>query len=282
MKLGKFEVHPFAESTVRFDGGAMFGHVPKSVWNRLVKCDRFNRVLTACNSLLVKTPGRTILVEAGMGTKWSEKARQLYDLQVKTFREALAPFGVRPEEIDTVLLSHLHIDHAGGLTEWDENQNPRLVFPNATVYVQKGEWLAAHNPDPRSVPSYRPEEDLDPVEQAGKLHLLEGDGEIFPGVSCEVTGGHTAWHQILRFESEGEALYYLADIFPSPAHLKPHWVMGFDLIPLEVMRARARLLPRLKEEKALCLLGHAPENPLGRIVEQDEKDRFVPIDEKGS
>ncbi len=279
MKLGKFEFHLIRESTVRFDGGAMFGHVPKSVWNRLVSCDRFNRVLTACNCLLVKADGRNILVETGMGTKWSEKARGLYELQGTSFRDTLAPHGLRPEDIDTVLLSHLHIDHVGGLTEYGADGTPRLVFPNAKVYIQKGEWMAAHNPDPRSVPSYSGE-DFNPAEEAGKLHLLEGDGELFPGISCEVTGGHTVWHQIFRFESEGKVLYYLADIFPSPAHLKPHWVMAFDLVPLEVMRARARLLPRFKEEKALCLLGHAPENPIGYIVEEDEKDRFIPLEKE--
>lgn len=265
MWLGEIEFHLLRESTVWFDGGAMFGHVPRVVWERLATPDAYNRLPVACNSLLVRTGGKNVIIEAGMGLKWGDKERELYHLEAHSFDELLAPHGLTPAEIDLVIVSHLHIDHAGGLTTWDAERRPRLTFPNATVIAQLGEWEAANNPDLRSRPSYRAHDFL-PVHEAGKLQLIQGPRPILPGIETIVTGGHTKWHQIVKLTSAGETLYYLADILPSSLHLKPHWVMGYDLYPTEVMASRSRLLPLLQDPKVICVFGHDPVLPVARVV----------------
>lgn len=265
--------HLLQESRLRFDGGAMFGHVPKTVWQRIVEPDANNRVLTACNSLLVRTPDRNIIVEVGMGTKWNEKEVALYELQANTFDAMLAPHGLTPAQIDLVIVTHLHIDHAGGLTTWDAQQNAQLTFPNATVVVQQGEWDAANNPDLRSRPSYRPHDFL-PVHEAGRFHLVQGSRTIAPGIDVIHTGGHTLWHQIVKFTTPRQTIYYLGDCIPSTAHLKPHWVMGYDLYPMDVIRARTRLFPLLMQENVTVVFGHDPATPVARIVPGGKPNTF--------
>lgn len=278
MIIGDMEIHPLQNSLMRFDGGSCFGHVPKVVWNRFVEADEINRVLVGCNTLLVRFNGLNILTDVGMGEKWTEKEIGLYGLETKSWDGLLAPFGLAPEDIDIVLLSHLHIDHAGAMTRWDKDGNVVLTFPNATAYVQRGEWEAANNPDLRSRPSYRPH-DFVPLMEAGKLELLDGDKKLFDGCELVVTGGHTRWHQVIIFAAGKEEVVYTSDILPTALHLKPHWVMGYDLFPLGVMEARTQLLPRLSEPNVLIAFGHDPKNLLGHIREnEDGKHTFEPID----
>ncbi len=266
-------VFALREARLSFDGGAMFGHVPKTVWSRLVEADGLNRVRTACNTLLAHMNGRWVLTDPGMGTRWNEKERDLYALEVPTYEEILAPAGIAPADIALVILSHLHIDHAGGLTKWDANGHVVPVFPNAHVAVQKGEIEAALNPDLRSRPSYRLD-DFEWYRENGRLIALEGETEVLPGVTALPTGGHTAHHQVLRFDLPKETVWFLADIYPSTAHLKPHWVMGYDLFPLDVIAARQRLLPDLLAENTRALLGHDPGHLLGRFHQQQGKVTF--------
>lgn len=273
---GGIEIHLLQESIVRMDGGAMFGHVPRVVWHKLAVPDEQNRLACACNCLLVKAPGRNIVIEAGMGNKWNEKEVGLYDLKGHSFAELLAPHGLTPAAIHLVIVSHLHIDHAGGLTRWDATGAVVPTFPNATVVVQRNELCAASNPDPRSRPSYRAHDFL-PIEQSGKLRLVDGNGVVDAGIEVIVTGGHTAWHQVVRIEAGDETVWFLADLFPSSAHLKPHWVMGYDLIPLEVMRSRTRLLPVLAKPNVVAVFGHDPYIPVARIIEEKGAYRAIPL-----
>src|SRR5690606_6782424 len=145
----------------------------------------------------------------------------------------LAEAGVRVDDVSHVILTHLHLDHAGGATRRVGDQ---LVpsFPNARYFVQRGEWDVANHPDQRSSPSYRPD-DFRPLMEHGVLELLDGEGEILPGVSVRKTPGHTLHHQSVRIADGDRVLWYLGDIFPTSRHLKPNYVMGFDLYPLEVM-----------------------------------------------
>lgn len=277
MKLGKIEFDVFRECLARFDGGATFGHVPKAVWSRLVDSDELNRIQISCNTALIRMDDRTILTDVGMGTKWNEKEVGLYGLEMNSFDDLLKPYGITPADITDIVLSHLHIDHAGGLTRFAPDGGVELVFPNAKVYVQKGEWEAANNPDPRSRPSYRPH-DFRPVYEAGKLELLEGNGRLFDGCEVEVTGGHTLNHQIARFSSGGEELYVLSDIIASAVHLKPHWVMGYDLYPVQVMQARLGLLPRIAHESVRAVFAHDPWNLVVRVfAEKEGKYDFEPM-----
>ncbi|MCC6546569.1 MBL fold metallo-hydrolase [Candidatus Sumerlaeota bacterium] len=267
------QFHPLQESTLRFDGGAMFGHVPKTVWQKLVEPDHNNRVLTACNSLLVRTAGKNIVVEVGMGTKWSDKEVELYELKSNPYSQLLSPHGLTTSDIDLIIVTHLHIDHAGGLTRFNGQQKVESTFPNATVVVQQGEWEAANNPDLRSRPSYRAHDFL-PIHESGKLQLVQGSRQILPGVEVILTGGHTQWHQIVKFTTARHTVYYLGDCIPSTAHLKPHWVMGYDLYPMDVIRARSRLFPLLVRENVIVVFGHDPANPVARIVEGKKPNTF--------
>ena len=268
MKSGNLEFRALQQCRMRFDGGSVFGHVPKVVWEQFVTSDQKNRVLAGCNTILIRMHGKNILTDVGMGTKWNQKELGLYALTPLTAGEMLAPHGLKPEDIDLILLSHLHIDHAGGLTKLNGQGEVELAYPNAMVYVQKGEWEAANRPDPRSRPSYR-EWDFRPVYDAGKLKLLDGNTELFPGCDMVVTGGHTANHQIVVFQHGEEKVIFTADIFPTSVHLKPHWCMGYDLFPLGVMEARQQLLPALEQKNVSTVFGHDPRILAGRIFRND-------------
>jgi len=265
MNLSGIEFQLLTECHFLLDGGAMFGHVPKVVWQKMTTPDEYNRVPIACPCLVVRAKDRVVVGDVGMGTKWNAKERDLYGLVPNRFADLLAPCGIAPTDVTDIVLTHLHIDHAGGLTEFGEDGTPRLVFPNAKVFVQRVEWEAALNPDPRSRPSYRPY-DFMPILESGNLELIDGDAEILPGVRTEVVGGHTAGHQVIRYAAGETEVVYLGDILPSRAHLKPHWVMGYDLIPLGVMESRKQLLAELNERRSICVLGHDPGARFGRIA----------------
>lgn len=263
------------ESRFRLDGGAMFGHVPKVVWSRLIETDAANRIQLACNILLHRHPsGAVVLVETGMGTRWNEKERAFYELVSTDVPTALRDAGVQVSDVTHVILTHLHLDHAGGATMM-ENGSAIPAFPNARYFVQRGEWEAANNPDIRSSPSYRPD-DFRPLMEHGVLELQDGDGEILPGISVRKTPGHTLHHQSVRIEADGQMLWYLGDIFPTSRHLKPNYVMGFDLYPLEVMRTREALLEELLEPNTIAIFEHDADTPSGRVQRDGARVTLVP------
>lgn len=274
-KSGRFHFLLLRESRFRLDGGAMFGHVPKVVWSRAINTDSENRIPLACNVLLVRDDrGHVVLVDTGMGTKWPEKEAALYGLEGAPLARLLADSGVEASAVTDIVHTHLHFDHAGGSTQLDASGQPVPTFPKATVHVQAGEWHAARNPDPRSKPSYRPE-NFAPLEAAGRLRLANGDAELLPGIQVRVTPGHTLHHQSVRFDpGEGLApIWFFGDIIPTAHHLKPHWVMGYDLYPLDVMRTRDRLLGEAESQKAICIFEHDAYTALGRL-ERDAKGQL--------
>lgn len=260
------QVRLLDECTFRLDGGAMFGHVPKAVWAKSIAPDAENRIPLACRLLLVRhDSGRNILVETGMGSKWPAREAALYALQHTPMAALLAAHGLAPADITDVILTHLHLDHAGGATVLDAEGRPVPQFPNARHWVQRGEWAAAMNPDMRSRPSYRAENFL-PLEAAGLMSLLDGGGEIAPGIRVRVTPGHTRFHQsVLLGDPGGPQVWYLGDIVPTSHHARPHYVMGYDLYPLDVMATRSALFREAAEAGALCVFEHDAQVPLGRL-----------------
>ncbi len=275
MKLGAFDFHVLRQSTFRLDGGAMFGHVPKVVWSKLIPPDEQNRIPLACNCLLLITPDHKIIIDTGMGTKWPPKLAALYDLDARGFDELLKPHCLSPGDIDTVIMTHLHIDHAGGLTTRDAG-DLSLAFPKARVYIQSGEWQAANNPDIRSAPSYVAD-DFQPIKGAGKLELLDGDGEVFPGISVGITSGHTKNHQLVEIESEGQRLVFLGDIMPTVSNLKPNYAMGYDLYPLDVIAYRKSILERYARPDTALIFEHEAGDCYGRLDVIDGKPRFTAL-----
>jgi glyoxylase-like metal-dependent hydrolase (beta-lactamase superfamily II) len=272
IRLGAFELHAVSDGFFKLDGGAMFGIVPKPAWEKLAPADARNRILLSLTNLLIRANGNWILVDTGIGTKHDPKFVEMYSVtHPPTTPESLAKLGVNPGDINFVVLSHLHFDHAGGATvRLDGNVVP--TYPNATYLVQEGMWHEAQEPNPRTKGSYMPDDFL-PLEKAGRLKLIQGEYEITQGVRCVPTGGHVKHHQVVRFESKGEKGIYWADLLPTTAHIKPAWVMGYDLFPHEVAALKQKMLADAMRERWVSVFEHDPNIAMARIAD-DRKGGF--------
>ncbi|MDQ5872600.1 MAG: MBL fold metallo-hydrolase [Acidobacteriota bacterium] len=279
MRLGRLQIDVVRGPEFRLDGGAMFGIVPKVLWEKKLPADARNRVRLATNCLLVRGGGFTALVESGLGDRWEAKARDLYAIDDRTtLVGSLAERGVKPEDVDALVLSHLHFDHAGGSTRLEGGRGVP-AFPNATLYVQAVELAHARSPHERDRASYRPG-DWEPWAEEGRLEALDGEVEVRPGVTVVPVRGHNEGMQAIRVESEGDVAFYFADALPTSAHVPVPWIMGYDLYPVDLIENKKRLLASAVREGWLCVFEHDPDVPLGRIVEDpDGKRRVDPVPE---
>lgn len=274
MKFGKFELSIIRESVFKLDGGAMFGVVPKTMWGKLSPADELNRVVLACNLLLIDTGVAKVLIETGMGDRWSDKERERYGLETLVSPEhALDGVGLKPKDIDFVIISHLHFDHAGGATISKEGAIVP-TYPNAKYVVQRGEWDFAFKANARAKASYRPD-DFVPIEEHKQLLLVDGDYEVTPGVSVRLTGGHTSHHQVVCFESAGQKGVYFADIMPTRSHLSPPWVMGYDHYPLVSCDVKTEYLAKAAAEDWLVVFDHEPGVPWGKVKVEGNRFEFT-------
>ncbi len=279
MKFGKFELSIIKECTFKLDGGAMYGVVPKTLWNKVAPADEANRVELACNLLLIETPNGRVLVETGMGDRWEARERERYAVRtLLDHSRVLDSVGLSNEDVDAVVISHLHFDHAGGATRLLDGQ---LVptFPKAKYYVQKGEWQFAHNANARAKASYRPD-DFEPLVNHKALEFIDGDTEILPGVWARISGGHTSHHQVVTFHSDSRSGIYFADLMPTVSHLSPPWVMGYDHFPLTSCDVKSEWLARAVKENWLVVFDHEPGVPWGHVeIDASGKFRFNPLAE---
>jgi glyoxylase-like metal-dependent hydrolase (beta-lactamase superfamily II) len=274
--LGDFRVHAIEAGLQRLDGGAMFGVVPKVLWERRIAADERNRIPLALRCLLVETPGALVLIDNGVGNKEPEKFREIYGIENSPFagdfptrlEEGLARLGFAPGDIDVMIDTHLHFDHAGGNTYRDAEGQIRLTFPRARYYVQRGEWDWAHVRNERISASYLPH-NFDPVHSAQKFELLEGEQEIVPGVSVMRTPGHTPHHQSVVLRSGGDTACYLADVMPTSAHLPLPWIMGYDVEPLVTLESKRNLVAQAVRENWLLIFEHDPAVAWGRVAGED-------------
>jgi glyoxylase-like metal-dependent hydrolase (beta-lactamase superfamily II) len=279
--LGDFRIHALEAGLVRLDGGAMFGVVPKPLWERRIPADERNRIPLSMRCLLVETPDALVLVETGLGNKEDEKFRDIYGIDnapsdprwPDRLQEAIAAAGFSPEDVAVVIDTHLHFDHAGGNTFRDAEGEVRLSFPNARYHVQRGEWEWAHRANERTSASYL-HHNYDPVMEAGRLELVEGEVEIVPGVSVYRTPGHCPHHQSVLLASGGETACFLADVMPTFAHLPLPWIMGYDVEPLVTLESKRALLKRAVDERWLLVSTHDPFTPWGVPVAEGKGVRL--------
>jgi glyoxylase-like metal-dependent hydrolase (beta-lactamase superfamily II) len=249
----------------------MFGVVPKALWSKKTTADEANRISLAMRPLLVRDGKRTLLIDAGLGDKESEKFYGIYAAdRSRTLDHALAEAGVAPDEIDIVLASHLHFDHAGGFTS--RHASGRIVprFPQARYVVRRGEWRDATHPHERNRASYLVDNFV-PLVDAGVLDFVDEDQSIMPGVRVQRTGGHTMHHQIIWIESGQDRAVFLADLMPTSAHLPDAWVMGYDLYPMDTLFAKQAFAREVARRESLIFFEHDPVIPAAFITEQDGK-----------
>jgi glyoxylase-like metal-dependent hydrolase (beta-lactamase superfamily II) len=269
-KIGSWTVHAIQAGGQKLDGGAMFGVVPKTLWERRIPADERNRIPMGMRCLLIEHDTGLILIDTGAGNKETEKFYDIYGIEnaggeYQTALEAgIRAAGHRPEEVALVINSHLHFDHGGGNTYRDTDGSVRLSLPNARYVVQRGEYEFATHTNERTAASYFPHNFV-PVHEAGRLDLVEGEREIVPGITVVPTPGHVPFHQGILLESGGERAFYLADLVPTAAHLPLPWIMGYDLEPLVTLETKRRILERAMKERWLVVFEHVPTNSWGRV-----------------
>jgi methylmalonyl-CoA epimerase len=271
--LGNLELVSVSDGLIRLDGGAMFGVVPKPLWSRKLPADERNRVSLSMRPLVVRG-ARTMIIDAGVGDKENEKFHDIFGLdRGRHLDHTLAEAGLSAEDIDIVLASHLHFDHAGGFTMRGRDGRVEPRFPRAQYIVRRGEWEDAMHPNARTRASYLAH-NFEPLAEAGVLQLVDDDQMIMPGVRVQRTGGHTRDHQIITIESGGKTAVFAADLLPTTAHLPDAWMLGFDLYPVETLSAKQRFIKQAIERDILVFFEHDLEIAAGYIREEDGK-RYV-------
>jgi glyoxylase-like metal-dependent hydrolase (beta-lactamase superfamily II) len=253
------------------DGGAMFGIVPKPLWERRVAADARNRIFLGMRSFLIEHEVGLVLVETGLGNKESAKFQDIYGVENAgadhrtALEDGLHAAGYRAEDVAIVIDTHLHFDHAGGNTYRDQSGAVRLVFPRARYVVQAGEYHFATHTNERTAGSYLTHNFV-PVYEAGAFDLIAGERELVPGIRLLPTPGHVPYHQSVLLESGGVRACILADLVPTTTHLPLPWIMGYDLEPLVTLETKRRVLERAQAEDWLLLFVHDPEVVGGRLV----------------
>jgi len=292
MFLGDYRIETIPDSEFRLDGGAMFGIVPRVLWEKVSPPDEFNRISLQTNCLFIETPIEKILIETGIGEKWTEKETQKYGIfRTKSFAKTLfEKTGCNPEDISIVVNTHLHFDHCGGntilqdelqITNYElresEDQKPKTrnqkfipQFPNARYFVSKSELEHAENPHERDKASYL-FENWRPLQKSGQLELKDDCYEVVEGLTMRQVRGHNGSMQTFCLEKDNQIFYGFADLIPTRAHLSPAWIMSFDLFPLETLENKKRLLRQAVAEKWLCFFYHDFDTPLCRLSQEDGK-----------
>jgi len=277
--LGDLRLHAIDSGLQWLDGGAMFGVVPKPLWERRIPADERNRIPLAARCLLVETPDELVLIETGLGNKADARAVEIYGIDSRPADPLMGPdrlqagiraLGYTPDDVTLVINTHLHFDHAGGNTWRDDGGALRVSFPRARYLVQWTEWEYAHATNERTRASYLAD-DFDPVHAAGAFDFLHGEGEVVPGVSVVATPGHTPHHQSVLVRSRGEVACFLGDVVPTMAHLPLPWIMGYDVEPLVTLESKRRILGQAVREGWLLVSTHDPVIPWGILEEREKK-----------
>jgi glyoxylase-like metal-dependent hydrolase (beta-lactamase superfamily II) len=266
--LGDFELTILSDGTYYLDGGAMFGVVPKPLWEKRAPADERNRILLGLNTVVVRTGKHTVAIETGIGNKLSDKLRAIHEAKEQLPR-AFEAAGIRPEEVDIVINSHLHFDHCGWNTTRTRDGSIMPTFPNARYFAHRGEVEHGHLQLERDAISYT-SANYDPLIESGQMTLLDTRPgqvqEIVPGISVEGFPGHTSQLLAVHIDSGGKRACYISDLIPTSAHLDVTWVMGYDLDPLTCIEQRKRFYARAIPEEWLVLFTHDHHTPMGYVT----------------
>jgi glyoxylase-like metal-dependent hydrolase (beta-lactamase superfamily II) len=277
--VGRIRIHAVEAGLQWLDGGAMFGVVPRPLWEKRIPPDERNRIPLALRCLLVEAPGALVLVDTGIGNKESPKFREIYGVEnagnPTRLEDGIRAAGFSPDEIDIVLNSHLHFDHAGGNTLRREDGTVGPAFPGARYSVNRHELAFAASPNERIRASYLAP-NLEPITAAGLWDLTEGVARITEGVSVIPTPGHTPHHQSVMIRSDGETACFLADVCPTAAHLPLPWIMGYDLEPLVTLESKRTLWEEAREDGWLLVFEHDPDTPWGRLDPAADRPVLLP------
>jgi glyoxylase-like metal-dependent hydrolase (beta-lactamase superfamily II) len=277
MRLGDIQITFLDGGPFRLDGGAMFGVVPKTLWEKKSPPDERNRIRMRANSLLVRAAGKTILIETGNGTKLDAKMKSIYAIpDGDPLLDSLRQAGATPNDIDIVINTHLHFDHAGGNTYF-ENGRAIPTFPRARYIVQKNELEHAFHPTERDRASYFPE-NYQPLLDSRQWDLVDGSAEILPGISVEPIPGHNSSIQSVKLTSAGKALVFVADLLPTRHHIPLPWIMAYDLYPLQTLETKRKWVPQIVREGWIVVFGHDPDVASATLHERDGKIEIEPVD----
>ena len=266
--VGDFELTVCTDGTYLLDGGAMFGVVPKTLWQKRISADAENRIVLGLNSVVVRTGRQTVVIETGIGNKQTPKMQEIYQNQA-LLPASYAAAGVNPDEVGIVINTHLHFDHCGWNTTLNADGSVTPTFPNARYFAHAGELAHGRLQLDRDRISYQ-SPNYDPLIESGQMTLLDdaailADGAICPGISVELFPGHTAHMMGVHIESGAEHACYIGDLIPTAHHLDPTWVMGYDLDPLRCIEERKRFYSRAIPEQWLVLFPHDHDTPMARI-----------------
>jgi glyoxylase-like metal-dependent hydrolase (beta-lactamase superfamily II) len=274
--LGQLELSPLRDAYFRLDGGAMFGVVPKPLWEKRAPADERNRISLASRPLLVRGE-KLMLIDAGIGNKMSAKNVDIYAIdRARNIEHELADRGLSLSDIEIALASHLHFDHVGGFTARVESGEIVPAFPNARYVIRAAEWQDATHPHERNRASYLPENFV-PLQDAGVLTLVDDGAEIMPGVRYRRSGGHTAHHQVVMIEGVGRTAVFAADMIPTIAHIDEPWIMGYDLYPMETLAFKQAFVREAIEREYLIFFEHDPRVAAGYIREKDGRKYVEPV-----
>ncbi len=281
LTVGDLTVHAIQAGGQRLDGGAMFGVVPKPLWEKRIPADERNRIALGMRCLLIEHESGLILVDTGAGNKEDEKFKGIYGIENEgaenetLLEDGLRQIGVEPRDINIVINTHLHFDHAGGNTRVGADGKIAIAFPAARYFVKRGEYDYALHPNERTAASYFDRNYL-PVEAAGKLELVVRERDIVKGIRVVSTPGHTPFHQSVLIESGGERAFYLGDLVPTHAHLPLPWIMGYDVEPLVTLETKRRVLKQALEEQWLLIFEHDATVSSGRVVHDGKTYQLAP------
>lgn len=271
LKLGDKEVYSIVDNSFKIDGGAMFGVVPKVIWERLITSDQSNRITLDLNLLLVKSEGKNVLIDSGIGDTLSEKQKKIYGVEKESnLEKALSEIDLKPENIDLVILTHLHLDHAGGVVKFNSRKEKISRFPRAKYVIQMEEWKYALQPDERTRATYMVDNFM-ALDECGAIDLVDGEEEIIPGIKVKLAGGHTKGQQVVFIEGGGKTILYPGDIIPTISHLRIPYVAGVDIYPLEVMEVKKKLIKEALDNNWMIAFDHEIETKVCYLEKTNDK-----------